>query len=360
MNGVYYREVKRLISQGSSFSGRGNGGGSRPASERSQDTITDKKGQYYFPLRLSAANRISAEKRTREATGHALPAGVVFSRALIFTRPAVIVFGLDRDLMSIDSTSIVSSGARLAPQVSVGPYAVVEQQTRIGERTEIRSHAIIKRFTDLGPDNIIYESAILGGEPQDLGFVDCESYLRVGANNRIREGVTIHRGTTAGSATLIGSGCFIMAYAHVAHNCRLGDRVIIANNVALAGHVEIEDNAFISGGVVVHQFCRIGRLAMVGGNSKVVQDCLPFVITDGVPARARGLNIVGLRRAGYKSSDIRDLKEAYRILLRSKLALEDALSRLSQMNNPLVACLLDFARNSKRGFCHEQKSDAKD
>jgi UDP-N-acetylglucosamine acyltransferase len=305
-------------------------------------------------------DRIRAGKKKREQVRQAKRAGFVRSLALIFTSPAVIVFRLNRDLMSIDSTSIVSPGACLAPQVSVGPFAVVEHETRIGERAEIRSHAIIKRFTDLGPDNIIYEAAILGGEPQDLGFVDCESYLRVGANNRIREGVTIHRGTAAGSATLIGSGCFIMAYAHVAHNCRLGDRVIIANNVALAGYVEIEDDAFISGGVVVHQFCRIGRLAMIGGNSKVVQDCLPFVITDGVPARARGLNIVGLRRAGYRSSDIRDLKEAYRILLRSGLALEDGLSRLSQMTSPLVACLLDFARDSRRGFCHEQRSGARD
>jgi UDP-N-acetylglucosamine acyltransferase len=148
-----------------------------------------------------------------------------------------------------------------------------------------------------------------------------------------------------------------MANAHVAHNCRIGDRVIIANNVALAGYVDIQDQVFISGGVVVHQFCRIGRLAMIGGNSKIVQDCLPFVITDGAPGRAHGLNILGLRRAGFKSQGLLLLKESYRRLLRSGLSLEDALGSLKDLNDPLVAHLIDFARNSSRGFCHEEAKE---
>ncbi len=255
--------------------------------------------------------------------------------------------------MNIHSTSIISEGAQLGPRVSVGPYAVIEPDTVLGEGCEVRAHAVIKRFTSLASGNIIYEGAVCGTEPQDLGFVECESYLRIGSDNRIREGATLHRGTQPGSATVVGSGCFIMACAHVAHNCLLGDRVILANNVALAGHVEIEDRAFLSGGVVVHQFCRIGRFAMIGGNSKIVQDCLPFVITDGNPGRARGLNIVGLRRAGFKSSEIQTLKQAYRILLRSGLGLEAALSRLKEIASPQVDYLADFARNSKRGFCRE-------
>jgi UDP-N-acetylglucosamine acyltransferase len=255
--------------------------------------------------------------------------------------------------MSIHPTSIISEGARLGINVTVGPYAIIERETSVGEGTEIRSHAIIKRYTALGPANVVHENAVLGGEAQDLGFIECESYLRVGAHNSIREGVTMHRGTQPGSVTSVGSNCFIMAYAHVAHNCRLGDRVIIANNVALAGHVDIEDQAFISGGVVVHQFCRIGRLAMIGGNSKIVQDCLPFVMTDGAPGRAHGLNMVGLRRAGFKSSEAQKLKEAYRILLRSGLALEQALSRMSDLGDPLVDHIIEFARNSERGFCRE-------
>jgi UDP-N-acetylglucosamine acyltransferase len=255
--------------------------------------------------------------------------------------------------MSIHPTSIILEGALLGLNVSVGPYAIIEQATTIGDDTEIRSHAVIKRYTALGPANLVHESAVLGGEPQDLGFSECESYLRVGARNTIREGVTMHRGTRPGSATSVGSDCFIMAYAHVAHNCRVGDRVIIANNVALAGHVEIDDQAFVSGGVVVHQFCRIGRLAMIGGNSKIVQDCLPFMTIDGAPGRVHGLNLVGLRRAGFKSGEVQKLKEAYRILLRSGLALEQALSRMTDLGHPLVDHVVEFARNSERGFCRE-------
>ena len=257
--------------------------------------------------------------------------------------------------MNVHPTSIISPDARLGAGISVGPYAVIEEDTEIGEGCDIRAHAVIKRFTTLGPANAVHEGAVLGGEPQDLGFVDCRSYLRIGSNNRIREGVTMHRGTQPESATVVGSECFIMANAHVAHNCRLGDGVIIANNVALAGYVDIEDQVVVSGGVVVHQFCRIGRLAMIGGNSKIVQDCLPFVITDGAPGRARGINVVGLRRAAFKSGGVQSLKEAYRVLLRSGLSLSEALARLEDFGDPQVSHLIDFVRNSTRGFCHEDK-----
>ena len=257
--------------------------------------------------------------------------------------------------MTIHPTAIIAPSARLGADVKVGPYAVIEPATEIGIGTEIRAHAVIKRFTSLGPNNVVHEGAILGGEPQDLGFKECESYLRVGASNTFREGVTIHRGTKPGSETVIGSNCLIMAYGHVAHNCRLGDRVIIANNVALAGYVDIGEGAFISGGVVVHQFSRVGRLAMIGGNSKIVQDCLPFVVTDGVPGRARGLNLVGLRRSGFKSKEIQGLKEAYRLLLRSGLVLEAALTRMAEVDDSLVSHLIEFVRGSSRGFCREDK-----
>lgn len=256
--------------------------------------------------------------------------------------------------MIIHPTAIIDPTANLGAEVSVGPYAVIETATEIGDGSEVRAHAVIKRFTMLGPKNVVHESATLGGEPQDLGFEDCESYLRVGASNTFRENVTVNRGTQPGSETTIGSHCFIMACAHVAHNCRLGNRVIIANNVALAGHVEIDDGAFISGGVVIHQFCRVGRLAMIGGNAKIVQDCLPFVVTDGVPGRAHGLNFVGLRRAGFKSSEIQKLKEAYRLLLRSGFGLDVALSRMADLDDKLVNELISFVRGSVRGFCREE------
>src|SRR5262249_29146437 len=155
---------------------------------------------------------------------------------------------------------------------------------------------------------------------------------------------TIHRGTKGDSATVVGSDCYLMAYAHIAHNCTLGNRVIIANNVALAGYVDIADQVFISGGVVGHQFCRLGRLAVLGGNSKIVQDCLPFVTTDGVPGRASGLNVVGLRRAGFTAADLRSLKEAYRVLLRAGLGLDEALAQLDAADDPNVREFAAFAR----------------
>lgn len=255
--------------------------------------------------------------------------------------------------MAVHPTAIVSNGARLGHDVTVGPYAIIESDVDIGGETEIRAHAVVKRFTSVGPGNVIHEGAVLGGEPQVSNYADCQSYLRIGARNQIREGVTIHRGAQPGSVTVVGSDCFLMACSHVAHDCQLDDGVIMANNVALAGYVRIEEKAFLSGGVVVHQFCRVGRLAMVGGNAKIVQDCLPFVITDGMPGRARGLNVVGLRRAGMSTDAIRTLKQAYRTLLRSRLLLTVALARLADLRDPLVDQIVGFIRQSERGFCHE-------
>ena len=252
--------------------------------------------------------------------------------------------------MSAHPTAIVSPAARLGPRVSLGPYAVVEEETEIGEGTEVRAHAVVKRYTSLGAGNTVHEGAVLGGEPQDLSFQPGPTRLVIGDRNRIREGVTIHRGSRPESATVVGSDCFLMAYAHVAHDDRIGDQAILANNVILAGHVEVGAQAFLSGGVGVHQFCRIGRLAMIGGNSKVVQDCLPFVITDGVPGRARGVNVVGLRRAGIAASQLRALKEGYRLLLRSGLRLEIALEGMAALQDPLVDEMAAFVRDARRGF----------
>jgi UDP-N-acetylglucosamine acyltransferase len=255
--------------------------------------------------------------------------------------------------MNIHPTALISDAAQLGKNLTIGAYAILESDTSVGDNTEIRAHAVIKRFTAIGEANCIHEGAVIGGEPQDLGFTNCPSYVRIGDRNVIREGVTIHRGTQENSQTVIGSDCYLMAYSHVAHNCQLGNKIILANNVALAGQVEIEDQVFISGGVVVHQFCRLGRLAMLGGNSKIVQDCLPFIITDGNPGRASGLNIIGLRRAGFASSDIKELKRAYRTLLRSGLLLEEAFLKLAEQNHPLTSYLRNFAQSSRRGFCHE-------
>jgi UDP-N-acetylglucosamine acyltransferase len=249
-------------------------------------------------------------------------------------------------------TALVDADARIEDGVTIGPYAVIEAATRIGRGTEVRAHAVVKRYTTLGQGNVIHEHAILGGEPQDVGFAGAESNLVIGDGNRIREGVTVHRASKPGAATRVGSGCFLMAYAHVAHDCVVGDGAILANNVALAGHVQVGPGAFLSGGVVVHQFCRVGRLAMVGGNAKVIQDCLPFVVTDGVPARARAVNVVGLRRSGVGAASARALREAYRTLLRAGLPLSAALDQLAASADPLVRELAEFARSAPRGFSH--------
>jgi len=254
--------------------------------------------------------------------------------------------------MSVHATAIVSPEARLGRDVSIGPYAVIEGGTVIGDGCEIRAHAVVKRHTTLGAHNRVHEGAVLGGEPQDLSFKGQATGLLIGDRNVLREGVTIHRSTREGGATVVGSDCFLMAYVHVAHDNRIADGAILANNVMLAGHVELGERAFLGGGAGVHQFCRVGRLAMIGGNAKVVQDCLPFVITDGHPARARGLNVVGLRRAGVTAPQMQTLKEALRLLLRSGLRLEAALEAMSARRDPLVDEMIAFVRTSKRGFAH--------
>jgi UDP-N-acetylglucosamine acyltransferase len=257
----------------------------------------------------------------------------------------------------VHPSAVVSAAARLGAGVTVGPFALIEDETEVGANTEVRSHAVIKRFTALGEANTVHEGAVLGGEPQDVSFTGANSHLRIGGGNRIREGVTVHRATRPGGETVVGSECFLMAYVHVAHDCLIGDGAVLANNVALAGHVTIGERAFLSGGVVVHQFSRVGRLAMIGGNSKIVQDCLPFVITDGVPGRARGLNVVGLRRAGATAAQLRTLKEAYRVLLRSRLMREAALERMAALADPLVDEMIAFVRASKRGFHRAARED---
>jgi UDP-N-acetylglucosamine acyltransferase len=262
--------------------------------------------------------------------------------------------------VTIHPTALVDADARLEEDVAIGPYAVVEGGVHIGRGTEVRAHAVVKRYTTLGQGNVVHEGAVLGGEPQDLAFAGGESYLRIGDRNRIREGVTIHRANKPGAATTVGSGCFLMAYVHVAHDCVVEDGAILVNYAGLSGHVHVGPGAFVSGATVVHQFVRIGRLAMIGGNAKVTQDCLPFIVTDGMPARPRAVNVVGLRRAGFGVSTTRALREAYRTLLRGGLPLAAAVERLAASDEPLVRELAEFARSSKRGFGHAEAGEGDD
>ena len=252
--------------------------------------------------------------------------------------------------MQIHPTAIVDPGADLGTEVTVGPYAVIERQTSIGDRCEIGSHAVIKRYTRLGARNRIFEHAVLGGEPQDVKFKDEISYLEIGEDNLIREFSTLHRASGEGETTRVGSRNFFMIGVHIAHNCLVGDDNIFANGVALAGHISVEDHVFLSNNVGAHQFVRMGRYAMVGGKSKIVQDVLPFFLTDGNPPRVRGLNTVGLRRAGFSEEERRALKHAYRSLFRLRLPLEEALREMDDLNDANVSHLAGFIRQSKRGF----------
>ena len=237
----------------------------------------------------------------------------------------------------------------------IHPTAIIEDNVEIGPDCEIGAYAVIKRFTRIGARNRIFEHAVIGGEPQDVKFRGEPSYLEIGDDNLIREFCTFHRASGEGETTRIGSCNFFMVGVHVAHNCVIGDDNIFANEVALAGHITIEDHVFLSNNVGAHQYVRMGRYAMVGGKSKIVQDVLPFFITDGNPPRLRGVNSVGLRRSGFSDEARRALKDAYRTLFRSAIPKEDALRRLEEVNDEHVRHLVSFIRGSKRGYTTDKR-----
>ncbi len=260
----------------------------------------------------------------------------------------------DRMAAVIHPTAVVAESSRIGEGVEVGPFAVIEDDVEIGNRCRIGAHAVIKSWTRMGAENQIFEHAILGGAPQDLKFSGEVSGVRIGRGNTIREGVTVHRSANAGGETTIGDGNYLMAYAHIAHDCLLEDSVVMANNVALAGHVRIEACAFISGGVVIHQHCRVGRHAMIGGNAKITLDVLPFCLADG-QSRTRGLNLVGLQRRGFSMEEIGELKRGYRALFFGGKRLKERLDILSEFESPHVRYLLQFIRESQRGFCRAEQ-----
>ena len=261
-------------------------------------------------------------------------------------------------MVLVHETAVVAARAELGEGVRVGPYAVVEDGAVVGAGCEIGAHAVVKRFTTMGARNRVFEHAVLGGEPQDVSFRGEETGLVVGDDNVFREHATVHRSTRADVPTRIGSRNFLMVGVHVAHDCRVGDDNVFANGAALAGHISVEDHAFLSNDVGCHQFVRIGRYAMVGGKSKIVQDVLPYFTTDGNPPRARGLNTVGLRRAGFTAESRRALRRAYRMLLREGLPLGDALAVLSEVEDEHVRHLADFIRGSRRGFTRAARRGA--
>lgn len=254
-------------------------------------------------------------------------------------------------MAAIHKTAIVHPAAQLGEGVQVGPYSIIEANTEIGDRTEIHSHVLIASGARIGRECRMFNGAVVSTIPQDLKFRGEDSVLSIGDRTTIREYATLNRGTSDAGATRIGADCLIMAYAHVAHDCELGNKVILANAVNLAGHVVIEDYVSIGGLVPVHQFARIGQHAFVGGGYRVVQDVPPYILAAGDPMRYAGLNAIGLRRRNFTEQSISQLKKAYRLIYRSGKNVSQALQAIREEMEitPEVQRVIEFYESSERG-----------
>jgi UDP-N-acetylglucosamine acyltransferase len=251
----------------------------------------------------------------------------------------------------IHPTAIVDSTAALGPGVEVGPWAIIGPDVRIGARTVVGPRVLVERDTTIGEECRLHNGAVLGTDPQDLKYLGEKTSLEVGDRTVIREFATLNRGTVAEGLTTVGSDCLIMAYSHVAHDCHLGDHVILSNSVNMAGHVTIGDYAIVGGMTPIHQFVRIGAHAFVGGASRAAQDVAPFTRAAGNPLSSYGLNSVGLERRGFSEEVLKNLKKAYKIVFRSGLLLEAALeqARTEVERSDEVDLFLDFVESSERG-----------
>jgi UDP-N-acetylglucosamine acyltransferase len=265
--------------------------------------------------------------------------------------------------VAIDPSAVVAPSARvhteavIGARTRIGEFCVIEQDVAIGADCVFEPYCFVKRWTTLGESNEISAGTVLGTDPLDKGFTGERSYLRIGNGNKIREHYTVSRGTKPESVTTIGDLNYIMTSGHVAHNCTLGSNITIASCSLVAGYVEVEDQAFISGGVVIHQYSKIGRLAMVAGNTRVNLDLPPFFMYAGHDARPVGLNVVGLKRAGFSLAQVSQIKKAYRVLYRSGLALEAALGKIeTELPDENTLQLVRFVRGSQRGICRELRT----
>jgi len=253
----------------------------------------------------------------------------------------------------IHPTAIVSPKAEIGTDVEIGPCSVIGDGVVLGDRCRVHSHAVIEGPSKIGSDNDFFPFAAVGGKTQDLKYAGEPTHLEVGDHNVFRENCTVHRGTTAEIPTRIGSHNHFLCYSHIAHDCQVGNHVILSNNGTLGGHVLMEDYAIVSGLTAVHQFCRIGEHSITGGCSKIVQDIPPFMIVDGNPGATRAVNKVGLQRRGFTDDDLKGLRTAYkRLFLRKDLNLGDAINALRidrASDNPHVARLIAFLESSPRG-----------
>jgi UDP-N-acetylglucosamine acyltransferase len=256
--------------------------------------------------------------------------------------------------MSIHPTAIVHPKAQIAADVEIGPFVTIGEEVRIGRGTVVGSHSVIDGWTEIGESCRLASFCSIGLPPQDLKYKGEKALVRIGDHNVIREFCTIHRGTVKGGGeTVIGSHNYLMAYVHIAHDCRIGNHIIMANAATLAGHILVEDHAVLGGLIGVHQFVRIGTYAMVGACSAVSQDVPPFVSAVGNRARLFGLNTVGLRRHGFDTERLRALKKAYHILFRSGLSVREAVKRVEKElgDSADMTHLVTFIQESKRGIC---------
>lgn len=252
-------------------------------------------------------------------------------------------------MSGIHPTAVVHPTARIDPAATIGPYAIIGEDTVIGAGTSVGAHAVVE-FATVGKNNVLFPGCFVGTAPQDLKYAGERTRLRLGDGNKVRECVTLNRGTSATGETVIGSSCLFMAYSHVAHDCRIGDGVIVVNSVGIAGHVEVGDNTVIGGIAGIHQFTRIGRYCMISGGSMIGKDVPDFCTCQGDRATLRGLNLLGMRRAGMGRETVAAVKEAYKTLFLSGLRLEEAAARLRGAGPlPEVAAMLDFIEASKRG-----------
>jgi len=268
--------------------------------------------------------------------------------------------------MAIDPSAVIAPTARVHPDASIGPgvrigeFCVVEAEVTIGAATVLEPYVFVKRWTTLGERNEISAGTVLGTDPLDKAFTGERSYLRIGNGNRIREHYTISRGTRPESATEIGDENYIMTSGHIAHNCRIGNHTVICSCALVAGYVDIEDQAFVSGGVAIHQFSKIGRLAMIAGGTRVNLDAPPFFLFGGLYIEPLGLNLVGLRRAGFTGEQVAALKHAYRLLYRSGLPQAAALARIeAEIDTPEARHVAAFIRTSERGCCRPRQTKRK-
>ena len=250
----------------------------------------------------------------------------------------------------IHPSSVVGAEVELAPGVEVGPFCLLEGRIKIGARTRLIGHVTILGDTEMGADNVIHPTAVIGDEPQDLAYTGSPRKVRIGDRNVFREGSTVHRGCERGEITIVGDDNFVMHNAHIAHDCRIGNRIIVGGGTLLAGWVEVGDRALISGNCVVHQFTRIGRLALTRGGCRMSRDVPPFCIVDGKHT-VRAINSIGLRRAGIKTAAISALRRAFVALFGERQNLKLAIERLESSGplSPEVAEMLAFIRASTRG-----------